>query len=112
MHIEQGNKLYTDNIDIGIVNGIVGLKWWNVEIEGFSNHAGTTPMNQRQDAMIAAAKFILMVNETVNSFEGTQVGTVGRISALPGVPNVIPGNVNLSLELRVAQTLFAFSLLL
>ncbi|MCH1444487.1 MAG: Zn-dependent hydrolase [Flavobacteriaceae bacterium] len=100
MHIEQGNNLYSDNIDIGIVNGIVGLKWWNVEIEGFSNHAGTTPMNQRQDAMIAAAKFILMVNETVNSFEGTQVGTVGRISALPGVPNVIPGNVNLSLELR------------
>ena len=100
MHIEQGNYLYSDNIDIGIVNGIVGLKWWNVEIEGFSNHAGTTPMNQRQDAMIAAAKFILMVNETVNSFEGTQVGTVGRISALPGVPNVIPGNVNLSLELR------------
>ena len=57
-------------------------------------------MNQRKDAMIAAAKFILMVNETVNSFDGTQVGTVGRISAEPGVPNVIPGIVNLSLELR------------
>ena len=57
-------------------------------------------MNQRQDAMIAAAKFILIVNETVNSFDGAQVGTVGRISAKPGVPNVIPGIVNLSLELR------------
>ena len=57
-------------------------------------------MNQRQDAMIAASKFVLMVNETVNSYEGSQVGTVGRISAEPGVPNVIPGIVNLSLELR------------
>ena len=69
-------------------------------MNGLSNHAGTTPMNQRQDAMIAAAKFVLMVNETVNSYDGTQVGTVGRISAEPGVPNVIPGTVKLSLELR------------
>ena len=100
MHIEQGNNLYSSKTDIGIVEGIVGLKWWDVTIEGFTNHAGTTPMNQRQDAMIAASKFVLMVNETVNSYEGSQVGTVGRISAEPGVPNVIPGIVNLSLELR------------
>ena len=100
MHIEQGSNLYSSNTDIGIVEGIVGLKWWDVTVKGFSNHAGTTPMNQRQDAMIAASKFVLMVNETVNSYEGSQVGTVGRISAEPGVPNVIPGIVNLSLELR------------
>ena len=100
MHIEQGSNLYSSNTDIGIVDGIVGLKWWDVTVKGFSNHAGTTPMNQRQDAMIAASKFVLMVNETVNSYEGSQVGTVGRISAEPGVPNVIPGIVNLSLELR------------
>ena len=100
MHIEQGNNLYSSNTDVGIVEGIVGLKWWDVTVKGFSNHAGTTPMNQRQDAMIAASKFVLMVNETVNSYEGSQVGTVGRISAEPGVPNVIPGIVNLSLELR------------
>ena len=100
MHIEQGNNLYSSNTDIGIVEGIVGLKWWDVTVEGFTNHAGTTPMDQRQDAMIAASKFVLMVNETVNSYEGSQVGTVGRISAEPGVPNVIPGIVNLSLELR------------
>ena len=100
MHIEQGSNLYSSNTDIGIVEGIVGLKWWDVTVKGFSNHAGTTPMNQRQDAMIAASKFVLMVNETVNSYEGSQVGTVGRMSAEPGVPNVIPGIVNLSLELR------------
>ena len=100
MHIEQGNKLYKNNIDIGIVEGIVGLKWWDVNIYGFANHAGTTPMSDRKDGMIAAAQFILMVNKVVNSFEGAQVGTVGRIEAKPGVPNVIPGFVNLSLELR------------
>ena len=100
MHIEQGNNLYSSNTDVGIVEGIVGLKWWDVTVTGTTNHAGTTPMNQRQDALIAASKFILMVNETVNSYEGSQVGTVGRISAEPGVPNVIPGIVNLSLELR------------
>ena len=100
MHIEQGSNLYSSNTDIGIVEGIVGLKWWDVTVIGSTNHAGTTPMNQRQDAMIAASKFVLMVNETVNSYEGSQVGTVGRMSAEPGVPNVIPGIVNLSLELR------------
>jgi len=100
LHIEQGNILNSNKIDIGIVEGIVGLKWWDVIISGFANHAGTTPMDARQDAMIAAAKFILKVNQVVNSFEGSQVGTVGRISAYPGAPNVIPGKVVLSLELR------------
>ncbi len=100
LHIEQGNILNSNKIDIGIVEGIVGLKWWDVIISGFANHAGTTPMDARQDAMIAAAKFILNVNQVVNSFEGSQVGTVGKISAYPGAPNVIPGKVVLSLELR------------
>ena len=100
LHIEQGNILNSSKIDIGVVEGIVGLKWWDVIISGFANHAGTTPMNSRQDAMIAAAKFVLKVNQVVNSIEGSQVGTVGRISAYPGAPNVIPGKVVLSLELR------------
>jgi len=100
LHIEQGGILEEERIDIGVVQGIVGLRWWDVKIKGFSNHAGTTPMNKRKDAMLAAAKFILDVNEVVRSFPGTQVGTVGRIKAMPGVPNVIPGEVVLSLELR------------
>lgn len=100
LHIEQGGILEKENIDIGIVEGIVGLKWWEVEFTGFANHAGTTPMNARQDALLAAAKFIVVVNETTNSFEGAQVGTVGKISAEPGAPNVIPGRVVTSLEIR------------
>jgi N-carbamoyl-L-amino-acid hydrolase len=100
LHIEQGNILETEKINIGVVEGIVGINWWDVTIEGFANHAGTTAMNNRQDALLAAAKFIQAVNQIVTSVPGRQVGTVGRINALPGAPNVIPGKVVLSLELR------------
>lgn len=100
LHIEQGAYLDTEKIKIGVVEGIVGINWWDVTIEGFANHAGTTAMNNRQDALLAAAKFIEAVNRVVTSVPGRQVGTVGRISALPGAPNVIPGKVVLSLELR------------
>lgn len=100
LHIEQGNVLDTEKIKIGVVEGIVGITWWDVTIEGFANHAGTTAMNNRQDALLAGAKFIQAVNRIVTSVPGRQVGTVGRINALPGAPNVIPGKVVLSLELR------------
>ena len=100
LHIEQGNILDNEKIKIGVVEGIVGINWWDVTIEGFANHAGTTAMNNRQDALLAAAKFIEAVNRIVMSVPGRQVGTVGRINALPGAPNVIPGKVILSLELR------------
>ena len=100
LHIEQGGILDREQIDIGVVDGIVGIKWWDVDIQGFANHAGTTPMSMRKDALLAASRFILAVNEVTTSFDGNQVGTVGRISAFPGAPNVIPGAVQLSLEIR------------
>ncbi len=100
LHIEQGAILDEARIDIGVVEGIVGINWWDVTIRGFANHAGSTPMNRRQDAMLAAARFIQAVNRVVTSEPGRQVGTVGRLQASPGAPNVIPGTVVLSLELR------------
>ena len=100
LHIEQGGILYQEKIDIGVVQGIVGIEQWDVTIEGKANHAGTTPMNQRQDAMLAAAHLTIAINESVKSMEGAQVGTVGRIKAEPGAPNVIPGKVVMTLELR------------
>ena len=100
LHIEQGNILNKSNIDIGVVTGIVGLKWWDVIIEGFANHAGTTPMGERKDPMITAADFILLVKNVISEIPGNQVGTVGKIEAFPGAPNVIPGKVKLSLEIR------------
>ena len=100
LHIEQGGVLYTEKVDIGVVEGIVGVYWWDVTVEGFANHAGTTPMNQRRDALLAAAKYIDAVNRVVTSIPGRQVGTVGKIQALPGAYNVIPGKVTTSLGLR------------
>ncbi len=100
IHVEQGKVLESRGIDIGIVEGIVGIHWWDVAIDGAANHAGTTPMDMRQDALLAAAHFIVAVNQIVRAEPGRQVGTVGRIRAEPGAPNVIPGRVRLSLELR------------
>jgi N-carbamoyl-L-amino-acid hydrolase len=100
LHIEQGGVLYTEKIDIGVVEGIVGVFWWEVTVEGFANHAGTTPMNQRRDALLAAAKYIDAVNRIVTSIPGRQVGTVGKIQAFPGAFNVVPGKVITSLGLR------------
>jgi N-carbamoyl-L-amino-acid hydrolase len=100
LHIEQGGTLARDKIDIGIVEGIVGIKRWDVTVTGFANHAGTTPMNERHDALLAASRFVEMVNRVVRSIPGRQVGTVGRIEAFPGAPNVIPGKVVFTLEVR------------
>ena len=100
LHIEQGGILEKEKIQIGIVEGIVGIVHWEVTVDGFANHAGTTPMNMRQDALLAASKFIIAVNEVINSVEGRQVGTVGKIAALPGAYNVVPGKVVLGLEIR------------
>src|SRR5689334_173283 len=100
LHIEQGGVLDKEGINIGVVEGIVGIKQWEVKVEGFANHAGTTPMNQRRDAMLAAAKFIEAVNRVVTSLPGRQVGTVGKLQAWPGAYNVIPGKVIVGLELR------------
>jgi N-carbamoyl-L-amino-acid hydrolase len=100
LHIEQGGILDQEDIDIGVVTGIVGIQWWDVEVKGIANHAGTTPMNSRHDALLAAAELTLAVNEIITSVPGAQVGTVGRINAEPGAPNVIPGKVTMSLEIR------------
>jgi N-carbamoyl-L-amino-acid hydrolase len=100
LHIEQGGTLERDKIDIGVVEGIVGILHSDVTIEGFANHAGTTPMDQRHDALLSAARFIDRVNQIVTGVPGRQVGTVGWIKVQPGAYNVIPGKVTLGLELR------------
>lgn len=100
LHIEQGGILERERTDIGIVEGIVAIARWIVTVEGFANHAGTTTMDSRHDALLAAARFIEAVNRIVTGTPGRQVGTVGRIQAFPGASNVIPGRVECSLELR------------
>ncbi len=100
LHIEQGAVLEQLHIQIGIVEGIVGILDSEVTVEGFANHAGTTPMDQRHDALLSAARFVDKFNSIVTSVPGRQVGTMGWIKAEPGAYNVIPGKVRLGLEIR------------
>ena len=100
LHVEQGGVLDESGVQIGVVEGIVGVQQYDVTFEGEANHAGTTPMDRRRDPMLAAARLALAVNRIVRTEAGRQVGTVGRISAHPGAPNVIPGSVTMSVELR------------
>ena len=100
LHIEQGGNLDREKLDIGVVEGIVGIGQWEVTAEGVANHAGTTAMVDRRDSLLATARYIDMVNRVVTSTPGRQVGTVGRVQAFPGAPNVIPGKVVFTLEIR------------
>jgi len=100
LHIEQGGTLEQRSLEVGIVQGIVGVYRWEVTVDGFANHAGTTAMRDRHDALLSSARFIDMVNRVVTSVPGRQVGTVGKIQISPNTPNVIPGKATLSLELR------------
>jgi N-carbamoyl-L-amino-acid hydrolase len=100
LHIEQGGNLAQSGTSIGVVEGIVAIDRYDVTIRGFANHAGTTPMPQRKDALIAAAHLAIAVREIVMRESGRQVGTVGQLSVSPNAPNVIPGLVKHTIELR------------
>lgn len=98
-HIEQGPVLESAGVPVGIVSGIQGLNRFEVVFSGEAGHAGTVPMLLRRDALVAAARFIVAVQETARTVEGL-VATVGQIQALPGASNAIPGRAVLSLDLR------------
>jgi beta-ureidopropionase / N-carbamoyl-L-amino-acid hydrolase len=100
LHIEQGGNLAREGLPVGVVDGIVSIDHYDVTITGFANHAGTTPMPDRQDALVAASMLTLAVREIVNAEPGPQVGTVGHLEVLPNATNVIPGEVRLTVELR------------
>lgn len=100
LHIEQGGVLDRAGVSIGIVEGIVGVVRYQATVTGESNHAGTTPMPDRRDALVAAARLVLAVKEETQREPGRQVGTVGKLAVHPNVPNIIPGQVDLVIELR------------
>ena len=100
LHIEQGGLLEKAGLQIGVVQGIVGLRWSEVTITGVANHAGATPMDQRHDAMLAAARFTVGVNDAVTGEPGRQVATVGRLNVSPNTTNVIPAQVVLTIDVR------------
>lgn len=100
LHIEQGKVLEEQNTSIGIVSGIVGITRYKITVLGESNHAGTTPMKLRRDALTAAARLILFINELAGSYPDHLVATVGQLTVSPGAVAVIPGRVDMTLEVR------------
>jgi N-carbamoyl-L-amino-acid hydrolase len=100
LHIEQGGTLDRAGVPIGIVEGIVGIDRYEATVRGVPNHAGTTAMADRHDALVAASHLVLAVNEIVKAEPGRQVGTVGQLTVAPNAPNVVPGQVTLTVELR------------
>ena len=99
IHIEQGPVLEHRNLPLGIVDGVAGQSRWEVMFSGAANHAGTTPMHLRRDALVRAAEWILTVERRGRETEGL-VATVGHCDVEPGAGNVIPGRVKASLDVR------------
>ena len=100
LHIEQGPYLDRTGTPIGVVTGITGRAVFEVEIEGKANHAGTTPMSTRRDALVSASKLVLAVQKMAAEQEICRVSTVGSIKAVPNAVNVIPGSASIGLEFR------------
>lgn len=100
LHIEQGPTLHRGGFPIGVVTGITGRSVYHVDIVGEANHAGTTPMSLRRDAMSAAAQLALTVRRIAGELEVCRVGTVGSMDVHPNAGNVIPGRVQMGVEFR------------
>lgn len=98
VHIEQGPVLEDKNLPVGWVTAIAGAKRLNVQVNGMAGHAGTVPMTMRQDALTASSEMVLAVESIANQFG--IVATVGRLETKPGAVNVIPGQVNFSVDIR------------
>ncbi|MCS7011642.1 MAG: Zn-dependent hydrolase [Anaerolineales bacterium] len=99
LHIEQGPQLDRAGIPIGIVEAITGLTWLEVIVRGAANHAGTTPMDNRRDAALAAARIVASLPDLASSIPD-QRATCGRFSVAPGIVNVIPHEAIFTVDLR------------
>ncbi len=100
LHIEQGPVLESEQLAIGLVDCVVGMVCYELEVNGDSNHAGTTPMSMRQDALFAANDLILMLREQLAPLDEELVYTMGRMNVYPNIHTVIPNRVVFTLEAR------------
>lgn len=104
VHIEQGPILEEEDVDIGLVHAATGQRWFNVTLEGFSAHAGTTPMGSRRDALTAFAELALAVEQIGIAHNPDGRATIGMAQVIPGSRNVVPGRVECSVEFRHPQS--------
>jgi N-carbamoyl-L-amino-acid hydrolase len=102
-HIEQGPVLEDTRTTIGVVQGALGQRWFDVLFTGQDAHAGPTPMELRKDALIAASRLVLEVNRIATTYPDYARGTVGSMQVSPNSRNVIPGEVRMTVDLRNAS---------
>ncbi len=102
-HIEQGPVLEDTGTTIGVVQGALGQRWFDIVITGQDAHAGPTPMETRRDALLAASRLVLEVNRIAIASPDYARGTVGFLQAKPNSRNVVPGEVRMSVDLRNAK---------
>ena len=100
LHIEQGPVLEAEGTIIGVVENLAGISWQEITIVGQANHAGTTPMDLRADAALAAARIIMFIHDLALKFGPGQRATAGSLTLEPGLVNVIPGSARLTVDLR------------
>ena len=100
LHIEQGPYLYRSGTPIGVVTGITGRGVFEIDITGMSNHAGTTPMGERRDALVAASRLVVQVQKMAAEDEICRVATAGALDVLPNAVNVVPGRATVGVEFR------------
>jgi N-carbamoyl-L-amino-acid hydrolase len=103
VHIEQGPVLEQTGTTIGVVQGALGQRWFDLTIAGQDAHAGPTPMEIRKDALLAASHVVLEVNRIATSFPDNARGTVGQMLVQPNSRNVVPGEVRMTIDLRNAK---------
>lgn len=103
IHIEQGMVLEKNQRTIGVVSHIVGQRRYTIKVQGESNHAGTTPMHYRKDAVSTASEYISFLTKKAKEMHPHLVATVGKLEVLPNVPNVVAGEVAFSLDIRHHQ---------
>jgi beta-ureidopropionase / N-carbamoyl-L-amino-acid hydrolase len=104
IHIEQGPYLEQEQKDIGVVTGVQAMRWYEVTVTGQDTHAGTTPMPRRHDALLGAARIVDAIDAVARKAAPYGVGTVGILEAKPGSPNVVPGEVFFTIDLRHPET--------
>ena len=100
LHIEQGPVLEDEDITIGVVEGVQGISWTELTLTGQSCHAGTTPMRLRRDPGYVAARIATQVRELTDEFGEPQVGTVGAVTLVPNLVNVVPSKATVTVDLR------------
>jgi len=100
LHVEQGPVLHSEGLEVGVVEGVQGMAWWDGEYKGEANHAGTTPLHLRRDALLAAADLCCRLREKAEELGHGSVVTMGRLHPKPDIRNVVPGGAFFTVDFR------------